>query len=231
MLQEIETDQTRFFLPRHRFLPCFSLSVCFSSTLRPPCPLITTRRYILKHFDVEDTSAFSSYVAAAISRGADNGTFELPKGLGGKVKLAGDKEVRSIICPSSLASLRYTRAETDESSKKQNEAPPKKTTARTKKTVIGDKKPAAPKRGAPTLRKAPGTRKVCLLSLVHLPDLPPSTFCIFPVPFAHSYGSQIPSRAASNPKKVAAAKAAPAPAKKVRSRFFRFVFNFRVRPY
>ncbi|GAA5832259.1 hypothetical protein JCM11251_004298 [Rhodosporidiobolus azoricus] len=50
------------------------------------------KKYILKAYDLEDTPAFSSYVNAAINRGADNGAFALPKGQSGKIKIAHGKE-------------------------------------------------------------------------------------------------------------------------------------------
>ncbi|GAA5944568.1 hypothetical protein JCM10213_008066 [Rhodosporidiobolus nylandii] len=75
----------------------------------------TIKKYILKHYKVSDNNAFDSYIAAAIRRGSDNGTFYLPKGLGGKVRLAGDDD-----------------------SSDEDEKP-----SRSRRTVAGAKKPAA----------------------------------------------------------------------------------------
>ncbi|GAA5949676.1 hypothetical protein JCM3765_002750 [Sporobolomyces pararoseus] len=46
------------------------------------------KKYIIHRYGIEDTHHFDSQVAAAIRRGHDNGTFELPKGFGGKIKIA-----------------------------------------------------------------------------------------------------------------------------------------------
>ncbi|GAA6001777.1 hypothetical protein JCM10207_002315 [Rhodosporidiobolus poonsookiae] len=50
------------------------------------------KKYILNNFDIDETGAFDSYIAAAIRRGADNGIFSLPKGPSGKVKLADEDD-------------------------------------------------------------------------------------------------------------------------------------------
>ncbi|GAA5991099.1 hypothetical protein JCM5350_006662 [Sporobolomyces pararoseus] len=46
------------------------------------------KKYIIHRYGMEDTHHFDSQVAAAIRRGHDKGTFELPKGFGGKIKIA-----------------------------------------------------------------------------------------------------------------------------------------------
>ncbi|GAA5913989.1 hypothetical protein JCM6882_002587 [Rhodosporidiobolus microsporus] len=104
--------------------------------------------YILKNFYLEDTPAFSSYVNAAINRGADSGAFALPKGQSGKIKIASGKEA----------------------SRRTHFLSPKSGT-RSRRTVLGAKKPAAPsakratsgsdkKPAAPQKARTAGTRKV-----------------------------------------------------------------------
>jgi len=39
---------------------------------------------------MSDTNQFDSLIAAAIRRGSENGTFDLPKGFTGKIKIAKD---------------------------------------------------------------------------------------------------------------------------------------------
>jgi len=49
-----------------------------------------TIRYILHRYGMSDTNQFDSLIAAAIRRGSENGTFDLPKGFTGKIKIAKD---------------------------------------------------------------------------------------------------------------------------------------------
>ncbi|GAA6061699.1 hypothetical protein JCM10212_005991 [Sporobolomyces blumeae] len=45
------------------------------------------KKYILAKYSLADTHQFDSLIAAAIRRGADNGSFDLPKGFTGKIKI------------------------------------------------------------------------------------------------------------------------------------------------
>ncbi|GAA6047292.1 hypothetical protein JCM3770_001871 [Rhodotorula araucariae] len=94
------------------------------------------KKYLLKTFNLKDTNAFDSNVAAAIRRGYDSGSFDLPKGLGGKVKIGTGE-----------------RSDTSES---EDDKPAR---SASRKTVAGAKKPASTSRSRssaakPALKKA-----------------------------------------------------------------------------
>ena len=63
------------------------------SSTPPLCDVsvrLVTIRYILHRYGMSDTNQFDSLIAAAIRRGSENGTFDLPKGFTGKIKIAKD---------------------------------------------------------------------------------------------------------------------------------------------
>ncbi|GAA5870063.1 hypothetical protein JCM16303_001885 [Sporobolomyces ruberrimus] len=50
------------------------------------------KKYILHRYSLKDTHQFDSLIAAAIRRGSENGTFDLPKGFTGKIKIGKNKD-------------------------------------------------------------------------------------------------------------------------------------------
>ncbi|GAA6021378.1 hypothetical protein JCM11491_004766 [Sporobolomyces phaffii] len=49
------------------------------------------KKYILHRYGISDTHQFDSLIATAIRRGSENGTFDLPKGFAGKIKIGKDR--------------------------------------------------------------------------------------------------------------------------------------------
>ncbi|CAD6947410.1 unnamed protein product [Tilletia caries] len=115
----------------------------------------TIKKYIHQKHPVTSkipSASFNNLISKAIVRGADKGTFTLPKGISGKVKLAPKakatvEKVQAAPAPPAPKPAAAKKAP----AKKAAAAKPKKTTAAATKTA---KKPAAAAKKAPAKKAA-----------------------------------------------------------------------------
>ncbi|GAA5838294.1 hypothetical protein JCM5353_006842, partial [Sporobolomyces roseus] len=126
------------------------------------------KKWILHRYGMSDTNQFDSLIAAAIRRGSENGTFDLPKGFTGKIKIAKDTtEHKENAAPSRSSSTAKkavtggtarTRILAVQANKAAAKASKKKP-AHAKKSTSSASKPAAKKSTTKASTSAPAKKK------------------------------------------------------------------------